>query len=203
MIRKALTIAFMFASMATRAQTDLLKELEAASDSVTNYTSATFKGTRIINGHSVETVGRKNLDFIISHRFGAVNSGAGNFFGLDESQIRLALEYGLTDRLMIGVGRSSYQKTLDLFAKYRLLKQSSGATNIPVSVRFLPATRIIQAHQLRSSLFTPSCSGKRILFRRLSQENSMTSYRCNLVPRSSTATWPKIRLMPIRSIHWA
>lgn len=134
MIRKALTIAFMFASMTTRAQTDLLKELEAASDSVTNYTSATFKGTRIINGHSVETVGRKNLDFIISHRFGAVNSGAGNFFGLDESQIRLALEYGLTDRLMIGVGRSSYQKTLDLFIKYRLLKQSSGATNTPVSV---------------------------------------------------------------------
>ena len=134
MIRKALTIAFMFASMTTRAQTDLLKELEAASDSVTNYTSATFKGTRIINGHSVETVGRKNLDFIISHRFGAVNSGAGNFFGLDESQIRLALEYGLTDRLMIGVGRSSYQKTLDLFAKYRLLKQSSGATNMPVSI---------------------------------------------------------------------
>ena len=71
---------------------------------------------------------------MISHRFGAVNSGAQNFFGLDEAQIRLALEYGLTDRLMICIGRSSYQKTIDIFAKYRLLKQSTGARNIPVSV---------------------------------------------------------------------
>lgn len=122
------------AGAGANAQDDLLKELNQVQDSVIHYSAATFKGTRIINGHSVETVGKNNLDFIISHRFGAVNSGAANFFGLDESQIRLALEYGLTDRLMIGVGRSSYQKTIDVFAKYRLLRQSSGAKNMPVSV---------------------------------------------------------------------
>jgi hypothetical protein len=129
-----LAIAIAMISLCAFAQDDLLKELDQVQDSVTTYSAATFKGTRIINGHSVETVGKNNMDFIISHRFGAVNSGANNFFGLDESQIRLALEYGLTDRLMVGIGRSSYQKTIDVFAKYRLLRQSSGYRNMPVSV---------------------------------------------------------------------
>jgi hypothetical protein len=133
-LKGLLAIVLAMTSFATFAQDDLLKELDQVQDSVIHYSAATFKGTRIINGHSVETVGKKNLDFIISHRFGAVNSGASNFFGLDESQIRLALEYGLTDRLMIGIGRSSYQKTIDVFAKYRLLRQSSGFRNIPVSI---------------------------------------------------------------------
>lgn len=129
-----LAIAMAMISLCAFAQDDLLKELDQVQDSVTTYSAATFKGTRIINGHSVETVGKNNMDFIISHRFGAVNSGASNFFGLDESQIRLALEYGLSDRLMVGIGRSSYQKTIDVFAKYRLLRQSSGYRNMPVSV---------------------------------------------------------------------
>jgi hypothetical protein len=133
-LKKLLAFVLVMTGSAAFAQNDLLKELDQVQDSVVRYSAATFKGTRIINGHSVETVGRKNLDFIISHRFGAVNSGASNFFGLDESQIRLALEYGLTDRLMIGIGRSSYQKTIDIFAKYRLLKQSSGFKNMPVSI---------------------------------------------------------------------
>ncbi|WP_439585597.1 DUF5777 family beta-barrel protein [Dyadobacter bucti] len=130
----SLAIAMAMISSCAFAQDDLLKELDKVQDSVATYSAATFKGTRIINGHSVETVGKSNMDFIISHRFGAVNSGANNFFGLDESQIRLALEYGLTDRLMVGIGRSSYQKTIDVFAKYRLLRQSSGYRNMPVSV---------------------------------------------------------------------
>lgn len=129
-----LAIAMAMISLCAFAQDDLLKELDQVQYSVTTYSAATFKGTRIINGHSVETVGKNNMDFIISHRFGAVNSGANNFFGLDESQIRLALEYGLTDRLMVGIGRSSYQKTIDVFAKYRLLRQSSGYRNMPVSI---------------------------------------------------------------------
>jgi hypothetical protein len=133
-MKKCIAVAMLLMGSSAFAQDDLLKQLDQVQDSATVYSAATFKGTRIINGHSVETVGKNNMDFIISHRFGAVNSGANNFFGLDESQIRLALEYGLTDRLMIGIGRSSYQKTIDVFAKYRLLKQSSGFKNMPVSI---------------------------------------------------------------------
>ncbi|MDR6804694.1 hypothetical protein J2Y45_002998 [Dyadobacter sp. BE34] len=134
MLKTTFVLFFSLITSVAMAQTDLMKQLEQADDSTVHYAAAIFKGTRIINGHSVETVGKNNMDFIISHRFGAINSGAGNFFGLDESQIRLALEYGLTDRLMVGLGRSSYQKTIDVFVKYRLLRQSSGLRNMPVSV---------------------------------------------------------------------
>ena len=34
------------------------------------YTIATFKTNRIVNGHSIETVAKNELDFKISHRFG-------------------------------------------------------------------------------------------------------------------------------------
>ncbi|RSK45926.1 DUF5777 family beta-barrel protein [Hymenobacter perfusus] len=95
---------------------------------------ATFKGTRIINGHSVETPGGGTLVFLISHRFGTLNSGAYNFFGLDQASIRLGLEYGLSDHLTAGVGRSSLDKTYDGFLKYRALRQSTGPRAMPVSV---------------------------------------------------------------------
>ena len=53
------------------AQDDLTKLLEQETPKTTDYTSATFKGTRIINGHSVETVKKNHLDFLIHHRFDA------------------------------------------------------------------------------------------------------------------------------------
>lgn len=116
------------------AQDDLLKELEANAEPRTEYALQTFKGSRIINGHSVETMGKGALEFIFSHRFGRVNSGSYTLWGLDDSFVRLGLEYGLTDRLGIGVGRSSYDKTYDGFVRYKLLRQSSGAKVMPVSV---------------------------------------------------------------------
>lgn len=116
------------------AQDDLTKLLEQETPKTTDYTSATFKGTRIINGHSVETVKKNHLDFLIHHRFDRLNSGAYNLFGLDYSTVRLGFEYGLTDNIMIGVGRSSVQKTFDFFGKAKLLRQASGTKNIPVSI---------------------------------------------------------------------
>jgi hypothetical protein len=115
---------------------DLMKMLEEETkDTKTvDFTTATFKTTRLINGHSVENVGAGVLDFRISHRFGYVNSGAYELWGLDEASMRLGFDYGITKRLMIGVGRSTYQKQFDGFAKYKLLQQSSGSRNMPVTL---------------------------------------------------------------------
>jgi hypothetical protein len=103
----------------------------------TNYTTATFKSTRIMNGHSIERMKAGQLDVRISHRFGLVNSGAYEFFGLDQANIHLSLEYGLTNWLMVGVGRGTYEKTFDGFSKFSILRQSSGAKVMPVSVSVL------------------------------------------------------------------
>lgn len=86
----------------------------------------TFKDTRVINGHSVETNFRGGMKFVISHRFGPLNGGFYELFGLDQSTIRIGLDYGITDRLTLGAGRSSLGKHYDGFLKYRMLVQKEG-----------------------------------------------------------------------------
>lgn len=99
-----------------------------------DFTSATFKTTRLINFHTLETVGPKTLDFRISHRFGAINSGSYNAWGIDgPANIRLGLEYSFDGRFMVGIGRTSSEKMLDGFLKYRLLRQTTDG-KMPVSV---------------------------------------------------------------------
>ena len=113
---------------------DLLDILEREAPKMENIVSATFKGTRIVNGHSIENRKNKELEFIISHRFGRVNTGFEELFGLDQANIRFALEYGLTDDLTVGLGRSSFEKTYDGYLKYSLLKQKTGTNAFPFAV---------------------------------------------------------------------
>ena len=100
------------------------------------YTTATFKTTRIINMHSVENAAAGVMDFRISHRFGFINTGAYDLFGLDQALMRIGLEYGITDRLMVGMGRSNVNKAYDSFLKYKILRQGSGKRNIPLSISY-------------------------------------------------------------------
>jgi hypothetical protein len=116
---------------------DLESFLEDQMEETTDYTSATFKSTRILNGHSNELTKEGQLDFRISHRFGTINSGAYEFFGLDQAHIHLGLEYGIKDWVMVGLGRGTFEKTIDGFTKFRLLRQSKGVRNMPVSVSFM------------------------------------------------------------------
>lgn len=113
---------------------DLLDELDKVAKPKKAFAAATFKSTRIINGHSVETIARNHLDFRIAHRFGMLNDGAYNFFGLDQATMRMSFEYGVTDKLMLGFGRSTSQKAFDYFAKYKIIRQSSANGGIPVSI---------------------------------------------------------------------
>ncbi|NJN41325.1 MAG: hypothetical protein HC811_02880 [Flammeovirgaceae bacterium] len=117
-----------------QAQEDLLKELENEGKEEVIYAHQTFDGTRIVNGQSVETKGAGSLEFIFSHRFGRINTGAYNLWGLDDAYVRLGLEYGITDRFGVGIGRSSTDKTYDGFLRYKITRQSSGQKNIPVTI---------------------------------------------------------------------
>ena len=126
-------IALLTICLQTTAQ-DLLDLLEEETPQTKNYVTSTFKATRILNGHSVENRKKKALEFVISHRFGRLNLGIEELFGLDQSNIRFAFEYGVTDNLMLGIGRSSFEKTYDAFFKYKLLKQSTGKKSFPFSI---------------------------------------------------------------------
>jgi opacity protein-like surface antigen len=115
-----------------RAQDDLLSLLDE--EAYTDYTTASFKTNRIINLHSLENTHAGVLDFKVNHRFGQLNQGVYDLFGLDNATIRLGLDYGVTKNLQIGVGRSTYQKMVDGYAKYRILRQSTGKVNMPITL---------------------------------------------------------------------
>ncbi len=122
---------------------DLLDETE---EPVTEYTYATFKTTRIVSGQSIENPHSGVLLFVISHRFGRLNTGAYELWGLDQSTIRLGFEYGVNDRLALGLGRSSFEKTYDGSVKYKILRQSSGARVMPVTLSVFTGIYVNSLH---------------------------------------------------------
>jgi Membrane bound beta barrel domain (DUF5777) len=117
---------------------DLEKETAGKEAEATKYTTATFKTTRLISGHSSENVAKGVMDVKIAHRFGTLNKGGYELFGLDNATMRMGVDYGVTRYLMVGIGRSTYQKTYDAFFKLKLLRQSTGKRNMPISLSYVP-----------------------------------------------------------------
>ena len=157
MRRLFITILLSLFTLGIFAQDDLMNLINQDSSKGINYTTATFKSTRVLNGHSIERMPEGQLDVRISHRFGTLNSGGYNFWGLDISNIHLSLEYGIFNWVMVGIGRSEFEKTYDGFAKFSILRQSTGAIEMPVTVSALTsiAMRTLKfPDQTRTNYFT-------------------------------------------------
>lgn len=118
------------------AQDDLMSMLEAADSTETGRekTIATFKTTRVINAQTTEVLKARTLIFNINHRFGNISTGGHGLIGLDEaSNIRFAFLYALTDRWMIGIGRSKVNEHLDGNTRFKILSQTSD-NKMPISM---------------------------------------------------------------------
>jgi hypothetical protein len=143
--------------------TNLMSQLEKENSAgKTTYTASTFKSTRLINGHTVETTPPGTMDLRISHRFGLLNSGFHNFFGLDEAHMRLGFDFGITKYLMVGIGHNTHIGTYDGFLKARLLRQSKGKINMPLSVTLLAGVAINaqKKEDLEAIMFAPPVAYK-------------------------------------------
>ena len=101
----------------------------------------TFEGTRVLNNHSTDMLYKKDLEFIVAHKFGDIagsNGGLQNFFGFDNSSdIRIAFEYGVSNNFNIGIGRSKgvnqQNQVVDGYLKYRLLQQEKNGSAISLT----------------------------------------------------------------------
>lgn len=136
-MKKIIYISLLLLVTLSQAQAQgLLDSLDAIMDQpkTTEFAESTFKAPRLINGQSVELIGKNELAAIISHRFGPTSEGAYNFYGLTESHIRLGLDYGILNRINIGVGVGSYQRLWDGFLKVKLARQSHGQRNFPFTI---------------------------------------------------------------------
>lgn len=109
------------------------------------YVSNAFKSSRVIMSHSMEMLRPGVLDFRILHRFGNVNQGISEFFGLDQATIRLGLDYGIANNLTVGIGRGSFKKELDGFVKWRAIQQATGPKALPFSVVVVAGSTLIGA----------------------------------------------------------
>ncbi len=118
-----------------KAQDDLMDIF--GEEETLDYTTATFKTTRLALGYSVENPAKQDMLFILSHHFGKISGGAYEFFGLDQATMRLGFEYGITNLLTVGIGRSTYNKTYDGYLKYKLLRQSKGSKNMPITLNLV------------------------------------------------------------------
>jgi hypothetical protein len=155
-----------------------------------SYTTGTFKATHIVNMQTVEGPAKGAMIFLIQHRFGALNSGSYNFFGLDNAVLRLGLDYGLCDRLTIGIGRSSYLKTFDGYIKYKLLRQTDGSETVPVTVSLLGIvndyTQNIPAEAYLNGMYRTSYITQILIARKFSRNFSF----------EVTPTWLHYNLQP-------
>jgi len=137
-------MAAVIGTLRAQQEQDLLSLL--GREETTEYAAASFKTNRVINLHSLESTAHGVLDVKISHRFGYISGGAYELWGLDQSTIRIGGDYGITDLLTVGLGRSSYQKTYDGFIKYKLLRQSTGVKKMPITVAALFTTACQTEH---------------------------------------------------------
>jgi hypothetical protein len=187
---------FTFLSCSLFAQDDLMKLMDAeiTDTEKAEFTTATFKTTRIINGHSVENVAPGVLDLRISHRFGFISEGAYELFGLDQASMRIGFDYGLTNRWMIGLGRSTFQKQYDGFTKFKLFRQAAAKMPVTISLTGSVMYKSLKFEDPTRTNYTSSnvvYSSQLLLGRKFSESLSLqlmpTLIHYNLVPGATDA----------------
>ena len=134
LFRLAVTMTFLSGCSDLFAQEEDLLKLVGDDKPKKEIVKNAFKSPRIINGQSMEFLRPGTMDFRILHRFGQLDQGYKNFFGLDQASMRMGFDFGILKNLMVGVGRSTYKKELDAYFKYAPLLQSKGKGAFPFTL---------------------------------------------------------------------
>ncbi|MGZ5286474.1 MAG: DUF5777 family beta-barrel protein [Flavisolibacter sp.] len=189
----SLVFSLLFSSMAYSQDEDLLGMVEDKSPKK-EYVYNAYKSSRVIMAQSMEMLRPGVLDFRILHRFGRINGGAYEFFGLDgPATVRLGLDYGISDNFTVGIGRSTFNKELDGFLKWRIIHQSTGPSSLPISLVAVAGTTVTTlkwSDPSRENYFTSRMAfyGQLIVGRRFSEGITLqvmpTIVHRNLVPNA-------------------
>jgi hypothetical protein len=196
-MRKVLLVASILNAWCFFAQDDLLNVLNESAPATHQKVFATFKSTRLGNALTIETVKKKHLDFRISHRFNniydntqpnALNASAQNFFGFDAaSDIRFSFDYGITDHLTVGIGRSRMNRLIDGSVKWRFLEQTQDF-HVPVSMALFASTGY--SHDHLSNIY-----GNVVMDFKKSELHRL-NYFTQLIIACKATRWLSIELLP-------
>jgi hypothetical protein len=187
-----ISVAWILVAQIAYAQDDLLALVNKDEPAQKQFINNAFKSSRVINGHSMEFIGKGIMDFRILHRFGEINTGINNLYGLDQANMRIGFDYGLTKDLTVGFGRSNVNKEWDGFIKYRPIQQSTGGKGAsPVSLILITGMTMSTtpwADPSRKNLFSSRLNfyNQIIIGRKFSESFSLqlspTHVHLNLVP---------------------
>ena len=123
-IKNLLSIVLVLFSVGfAEAQDDLLNQLDAGAPKQPNIELAAFKGLQICNMQSTKLPVKGEFYFLVTHRFGDLQKGNENFFGLDNALTRIGGVYGVTNWLSLGASRHTYNKTYELSSKLKFADQ--------------------------------------------------------------------------------
>ncbi len=122
-MNKCLILLLVVFSQLVKAQ-DLLSLLDD-DQSQPKVATSIFKDSRVVNAQSSKQSAKGEFKFLVQHRFGTLNSGFYNLWGIDNSQVRMGLDYGISNRLMVSLGRSSTNKQYDLSLKGIVVQQTN------------------------------------------------------------------------------
>ena len=158
MIKTIFFSSLVLISAQSFAQDDLLNILESEvnQETTSKKVSSTFKDIKLINANTIETTKKSTLAFNITHRFGDMEIGESEgfhtYWGLDNAaNIRFSFDYGLTDKISIGFGRSKIQEQYDWNLKYRFLEQKAG--RMPISAAYYTNIAITAVAKIKDDAF--------------------------------------------------
>ncbi len=137
--------------------------LDGLEDSEPDFETNTFKGNRLINSHSIEMLAKANMDYRISHRFGTLDQGAYNLYGLDQAFQRMSFSFGLTDLINVEIGRSSVNKVYDATLKWKMMRQAKGDKKRPLSIVYA-ANMAVQTLKNTNVNFSPFYFSNRLYY---------------------------------------
>jgi opacity protein-like surface antigen len=114
------TLVLFLTALIAGAQEDLLEGLDPEID---QEVIATWKSLKVVNFETTKLVAPKEFQLIISHRFGSVENGIDDLFGMDNAVTRFQFAYGLTEWMHVEASRTGFNKTYQLATKFKLKKQ--------------------------------------------------------------------------------
>ncbi|WP_428224657.1 DUF5777 family beta-barrel protein [Flavobacterium sp.] len=120
MLKKFLFGIFIAIPTAFFGQDDLLNGVDANQKVAVE---SAFKSLKIVNLESTKLAAKGDMYFVVAHRFGYLDKGLENFFGLDNATTQLKFVYGLTNGITVHASRSTYGKTFEFGVKYKLKQQ--------------------------------------------------------------------------------
>lgn len=200
-LKSVIAFLFVLTINISLAQEDLLSLVDEGQPKKSQQVFATFKTYKLGNAQTIETVKKKHLDFRISHRFGnlydktlsnPINETGQTWLGFDAANdIRTSLDYGVTDNITIGIGRSKMRKMADASLKWRLLKQTSDF-KVPVSIALFADMGYTHSRTDEPSMYGGIIRGADFKTNELHRFN----YFSQLIIASKLNDWLSIELLP-------